>query len=153
MSDKVKLDDRVWKELRAQVSEASKMHVRVGVFQDSGFADDGETTIAEIAAIHEYGAPGANIPERSFIRRTFNEQKNSLEQMMLRLARLVLSEKADVPQALNQLGAWGAAAVKNTIRKRIPPPLKQATIDRKGSSTPLVDTGQLLDSITWEVIE
>ena len=34
---------------------------------------------AKIAAHHEYGAPAAGIPERSFIRSTFNEEKGKLE--------------------------------------------------------------------------
>ena len=34
---------------------------------------------AQIAAHHEFGAPAAGIPERSFIRSTFNEEKDKLE--------------------------------------------------------------------------
>ncbi|MCJ7694313.1 MAG: hypothetical protein MUO40_02705 [Anaerolineaceae bacterium] len=34
---------------------------------------------AQIAAHHEFGAPAAGIPERSFIRSTFNEEKGKLE--------------------------------------------------------------------------
>ena len=32
------------------------------------------------------------------------------------------------------------------------PPLAESTIRRKGSSNPLIDTGQLRSSITWQVV-
>lgn len=37
---------------------------------------------AEIATHHEFGAPAAGIPERSFIRSTFNEEKGKMEKIV-----------------------------------------------------------------------
>lgn len=37
---------------------------------------------AKIAIHHEYGAPAANIPERSFIRSTFNEEKRQISKII-----------------------------------------------------------------------
>lgn len=37
---------------------------------------------AKIAIHHEYGAPAANIPERSFIRSTFNEEKRQIRNIV-----------------------------------------------------------------------
>ena len=37
---------------------------------------------AEIAKVHEFGYPPKNIPERSFIRSTFNEEKSKLEKII-----------------------------------------------------------------------
>jgi hypothetical protein len=41
--------------------------------------------------------------------------------------------------------------VQMRISQGIPPALAQATVDRKKSSVPLVDTGQLRSAITWQV--
>lgn len=156
----VKVDDHVWKELRAKLGPAAKARVKVGVLESEGAKPhdgDPRITLAELAAIHEYGAPRAGIPARSYLRRTFEEGRSQLEQTMVKLARGVVGARLEVEDALNQLGAWGAAAVKNRIKAHIPPPLKAATVKKKlsaghaGGSTPLVATGQLLNSITWEI--
>lgn len=57
-------------EMLDQVSHEMEgdLTVKVGVFGSR----------AGVAAIHEYGAPGANIPERSFERSTFSEQKENV---------------------------------------------------------------------------
>jgi hypothetical protein len=51
------------------------------------------------------------------------------------------------------LGQQMVSDVNQTVRSGagVPPPLKPATIARKGSSRPLVDTGRLLSAITWVV--
>ena len=54
-------------------------------------------------------------------------------------------------QALNQVGAAVAGMVQAKIASNIPPALAPETIERKGSSVALIDTGQLRSSITWQV--
>lgn len=146
-------DDRVWRRLREKIKGISKAHVRVGVI-DGGRAHGG-ITMGELAAIHEFGAPAAGIPERSFLRFTFKARAEDLAKIAERLARGLLAEKIELKAALGVLGAWGAAAVKKSITARIIRPqlieseAGRRTIARKGSSTTLVDTGQLVNSITW----
>lgn len=57
-------------EMLDQVSHEmeGELTVKVGIFGSK----------APIATIHEYGAHGANIPERSFERSTFSEQKENV---------------------------------------------------------------------------
>lgn len=157
MAQKPKLDDRAWKELRRKVIEmAAGSRVKVGVLSEAGgdkeHNDDG-ITLVELAAIHEYGSPAANIPERSFIRRTFSEKAEELAKMQEKLVAAIVNRKMDVRTALEALGQWGAAEVKKTIKTgpHIPPPLKKKTADRKGSDRPLVDTGLLANSVTHVV--
>lgn len=157
MSLKVKLDDGLWRKMRRRVGELDTRRLQVGVLASRGgnALHDKESglTMIELAAIHEFGSPAANIPERSFIRRTFEKKDRETVRLLRRLAHAVVTGKMDARKALNLLGAWGASQVKATIAEGpgIPPPLAPATIERKGSSRPLVDTGRLLDSITWEV--
>jgi hypothetical protein len=71
-----------------------------------------------------------------------------------KITKAIVLGAVDVRQGIGMLGAWGAAQVKNTITQTdIPPPLAPSTIAAKGSSKPLVDTGQMLNAITWEVID
>lgn len=155
MAINVKMDDHVFRELEAKLGKAKNAHVKVGVLESQGAttSSDGETTLAELAAIHEFGAPRANIPARSFLRATFTQDpgREGVSKMLNSLARGIIAERLEVKEALDRLGAWAVAQVKRRIKAHIPPPLKPATIKAKGSSTPLVDTGQLINAITWEV--
>ena len=144
--------------LKAKLGELSKARVKVGVLQgadESVETEHGELTIAELAAVHEFGAPSVGIPERSFIRGTFNspEGQEEITKFTTELADQIIKNEVAPRQALQMLGAKGAAMVRAKIRSHVPPPLKQATIDRKGSSTPLVDTGHLINAVSWETVE
>lgn len=151
---KVVFDLTPWKTLLKSVVEMNTARARVGVL--GGKAEEehrgGDVTNAELAAIHEFGTE--DIPERSFLRATFYGTRNAeLRALTARLCKLVLEGKMNVKRAIGIIGAWGARAVKAEIVAGIDPPLQEATIERKGSSTPLIDTGQLLGAITWDSTE
>jgi len=148
-------NDRPWRELLARL-KTRDAHVKVGILQArGGDADAGDgMTMVGLGTIHEFGAPAAGIPERSFIRRTFADPAPT-KAVAARLVTQVVEGGMSLRTALDALGAWGAAAVKKTITAgpHIPPALKPATVARKGSDRPLVDTGRLVGSISWEVSE
>ncbi len=52
--------------------EADRNRVLVGVFGE----------YAVVAAVHEFGAPGKNIPERGYIRPTFDEKKDEVRRLI-----------------------------------------------------------------------
>lgn len=136
--------------------EQSKKKVRVGIFADKGGSatyEGSDVTIAEVAAIHEYGSPRANIPQRSFLRSTVNGNKGEIAKLMKRIGKGVFKNKLTLDQGLDLLGIDLVSKVKKRITGNppIPPPLKPETIARKGSDRPLVDTGQLVNSITYTV--
>lgn len=54
-------------------------------------------------------------------------------------------------QAADMIGAKAAAVMKNTIRDFDNPPNAPSTIARKKSDNPLVDTGLMMQSVTWDV--
>ncbi len=106
-------------------------------------------SLLEVAVVHEFGA--GPVPQRSFIRATIDTKRSDIEAEMANLARGVVSGKIDGRAALDLLGAKVAGWCQARIAAGIAPALKPATIRRKGSSTPLVDTGQLRSAITWRV--
>jgi len=150
-------DTKKWDAIRKAVAKAGASHVRVGVLQSKGGSATAESGISmvELAAIHEFGAPGAGIPERSFIRSTLRVRKAAeLARVQTKLATAIIEKNMPVKKALGILGSWAATECKNTITQTaIPPPLKAATIARKGSDRALVDTGRLLGAISYEVVE
>lgn len=144
------VDDTRFRALRSKLErQLGGTVVKVGVF--------GGGEKAEIAATHEFGSrPGKvpRVPERSFLRRTFLNEKDRFQKTLTLAAKRVV-EGMPVTQALHAVGEMAAAAVKRTISTgpHIPPPLAASTIKRKkGKRRPLVDTGRnLLDAITFQV--
>lgn len=149
-------DDRVWRELRRRLRALGKVgaHVKVGVFGSAGAHAGSGISMVEIAAVHEFGSPSIGVPSRSFIRAGILEKKEEMQKFLVALAKQVVTSqsRSAVTQALEKLGLWAQTAVKKKITGGdIPPPLAPATIARKGSSKPLVDTGQLVNSIAYQV--
>jgi hypothetical protein len=121
--------------------------LRVGIL-DKGDDDHAGLTVAELAAIHEFGL---GVPERSFIRGWYDENIDQIRELIKKqLARVARGEVSEV-NAWKQLGALFVAQIQKRIVERIPPPLAESTIKAKGSDVPLVDTGQLKSSITFKV--
>jgi hypothetical protein len=149
---KTTADDRVWRRLRAKVKDVNKRIVKVGILSGEAYEDG--TTIAEVGAFHEYGSADGRLPERSWMRRTFIEQRQKHIRLLADLARNILSERMSPDKALGVLGSWAVTAIRTTIRQNIPPALKPETIRRKTVGgkqgfIALIDTARLWNSITW----
>lgn len=146
--------------LVAKLRELKTLKVKVGVLGDAGASPDG-TPLAEIAAVHEFGTSPSSkiqIPQRSFIRSTFRRTTSDRQKLTERLLKGVLNGKLSAEQALELLGQWSVGQIKDTIVKRMtegpdPQELKPETIARKGSSTPLIDTGLMRNSITYALVK
>lgn len=149
---KVKVDDKAWKQLARHLKSIKRegASIRVGVLS-SATREDGADMVV-IAAVHEFGSPSIGVPERSFIRSGIREERDSLVKLLNVVARSIVGEKMTVDEGLGRLGLWAQTVVrKKIISGTITPPLAASTIARKGSDKPLIDTGQLVNSITWEI--
>jgi hypothetical protein len=137
------------KRILRDLDAAAGWQVTVGVHGENA-GDRGDFTEIDnvaLAAIHEFGAPGAKIPERSFLRTAFDKNVKKYVLVLLDGARRIVSGKGTAKQAVGLAGEVAVADVVNLINAGIDPPNAPATIAEKGSSTPLVDTGQLKQSI------
>lgn len=130
-------------------------YVKVGVLDDGGPGSEKSKTgltVARIAAIHEFGS--GKIPERSFMRSTFAEQRPKYVRAIRGLIRDALLGKIAPVQTLQTLGLRLASDMKRKITAGdgVPPPNAPSTISRKGSFRTLVDTGRMLAAITWAYV-
>lgn len=132
-----------------RMKDFAKTGVKVGILEGAGMHDgDGEAmTVAQIAAIHEFGM--GNMPERSFIRAGTDEARPQIG----RLSEHLVKGEADAVTAANQLGAFAAAKIQAKIVAGPFVPNSEATVAKKGSSRPLIDTGQMRQSVTWAVVD
>lgn len=137
-----------------------KPYVKWGwIVEGKGTDKHGESdlTNATIAAIHEFGAPKANVPERSHMRSSFDDNRPALVKTTRFLAGKVLDGRITVSKALDILGLIGLTNLQKKIRSGIPPPLSQRTLDQraaKGDANPtaLIDTAEMVNSSTFAKI-
>lgn len=139
------------KGLQKRMEALGLQRVKVGVPGTATEADG--TKIAMIAAVHEFGRPDLGIPERPFLRGSILASRQKYIKMAKRGAKKVAEGVMDSGTVYRLIGAEAVGNVQEYIRNADFVPLKPATIKRKGSSKPLIDTGQLRQSITYVVTE
>lgn len=143
--------DRGWRRIEREVRRSrGKPHVQVGVFGVEAAKDHGGIPNVDVAAIHELGLD-PRIPERSSIRGTVDERRKRITTAIRKSADLTLQGLLSMHAALERVGLYVQGQIRQRISTGIPPPNAPATVARKGSSTPLIDTGQLRASIDYEV--
>lgn len=120
--------------------------VRVGLPKGSNDYPDGTSVIA-VGTTHEFGSPSRNIPQRSFLRATLTDKRREYKQLLRELARKIVNNEMTKNQALGLTGLKFQGDVQERITNGIEPELKW----REG--TPLIDTGHLRQSITFEIDE
>jgi len=135
--------------------EKSKRVVQVGFPSSKTHSPDG-TSMAFIASVHEYGAPSAGIPERPFLKAGIEGGKEGQARLnKVNLVR-ILNGETDFDTALMQLGEMAKGNVQDYINQGDFAPILPATIAARkrrsvGSSKPLVDTGQMRQSVSYEL--
>jgi len=159
----MKLTDKITKKGKAFYKKLSAINnprteVSVGVFDDSGDEPDG-TPLVEIARIHEFGGKTIttkdgrtiqNPPRRSWLRDTFDLERRKLEKRWTVTMRNAAFGKGPVKKYYDQFGALFASDIQLRISNGINPPNAETTIMIKGSSKPLIDTGNFRSSITFK---
>lgn len=104
--------------------------------------------LAVIAAIHEFGLD--DMPQRSFLRSAYDENLSMIDKMIQRVANGAVFGLG-TNAALNQLGNVVQGMVQRKIVDGPFVPNSPATIKRKKSSKPLIDTGHLRQSIHYVI--
>lgn len=149
----VTVRDRGAKRLLATLGAAKVATVvEVGVLGAEGDAphQGGPVTVAQVA---EWAELGIGQPMRSWLRGFVDEAGPEIERRIAIETKAVLEGKRTRAQALARVGAWIVGGIQARIARGIAPPNAESTIRRKGSSTPLIDKGQLRSSITSRVVD
>jgi len=135
-----------------QLTDLMKKHViTIGIHDKDSSRDGGDLPNAQIGYIHEWGL--GNNPKRSFLRSTADEKRDSWLKLLERAFKKVAHRQMSARTAFELIGNKAAHDVVMKINSNIPPELSEATKDRKGKSTALIDTGQLKNSIDFEIKE
>lgn len=150
MAATVRTVDRGARRLVREIGKGT-VSIRVGVLGGDGEKEyeKGDVTVALVAMWHEFGL--GNYPARSWLRGWVDENEKEIQARVSAELRGVLEGKRTIRQAADRVGVWAVASIQKRIADGIPPALAQSTIDRKGSSVPLIDTGQLRSSISYQI--
>jgi hypothetical protein len=147
----IKEKDKGWDKIKKELKRLDKSYTKIGI-QAGESRKDGKDMVV-IAATHEFGTNKAGknknikIPERSFLRTGIDNNKKKINNFIFELIGEVEDGKINAKQAVGNLGEFGEGLIKRRITVLKSPPLKSETISKKGSSNPLIDTGQLKASI------
>ena len=103
--------------------------VMVGVPEEKGSRREGEINNAELAYIHDKGAPDANIPARPFMEPGIKAVQDQIATEMENAGKAIFRGGASsVTTYLNRVGVIATRSIKNKISEGIPPPLAPSTI-------------------------
>lgn len=132
-------------------------HVEVGWLGNQSHLGHGggkrSITMADLAAIHYYGAPSKNIPKRDVITPALEQNQEKYLGFMERSIPALIEGSMDLRTMWEYLGMEGQADIQKQMVTARLAPLHPRTIKRKGSSRPLIDTGQLRQDVTYIVSE
>lgn len=160
-----------WKTVTNRLPEVSKTVKSISGKKVKVGALSGEN--AWLAGIHEYGcritvtpkmraflhANGLHlkdstteiiIPERSFLRTGHDENADRILKQTERALSQVVAKKMSIDDMLDLYGQQMATAIKLFARNLDTPQNHPYTIEQKGSSNPLVSTGNMIESITFK---
>lgn len=97
--------------------------------------------------------PRVTIPERSYIRAGYDGNKDLIAAACSQAVKAVISGQIDAVTAANHVGVASVNLIKRYMRSAGYRPKSAITLaSAPGKTTPLIQTGRLLESITYEVI-
>lgn len=105
--------------------------------------------VVNVAFWNEFGTK--NIPERSFLRSTMIAH-NSYKAEIRKIGKGVFKSAKNATVELEKLGAKAVGDIQKTITDVRIPPNAASTAEIKRSRNPLIDTGFLRSSVTYELI-
>lgn len=131
-----------------ELEELTKLEVAVG-YQQGETSEDG-VDMVDIALFNELGT--VHSPSRPFIRDSLNNNKDKISQFMQSAAKGIVNGKS-AEDVLKKIGTFQKGLIQKEITSGNFVPNSPATIRKKGSSTPLIDTGRMRQSVNFVVRE
>lgn len=133
--------------------------VEMGFFETARYTDG--TPVASVAVVHELGSVKKGIPPRSFLNPALEGNRKKYASVIAQGVKSAIAGKISVIQLLGQVGEFAVGDIKKEISEIENPKLQESTLrarDRRhysgvGSSKPLVDTGVLIESVSYRVSE
>jgi hypothetical protein len=121
--------------------------LRVGFLEGSTNAKG--VSIPMYAAVNEFGAPSRGQPPRPFFRNFIHKYSPGWPKIMKNVLK---GTNYDVQRTFDLLGEQMEGELRQSINDLVSPPLAQFTIDRKGFDKPLIEHGDMVNSVKHEIV-
>jgi hypothetical protein len=102
------------------------------------------------AVWNEFGT--RRIPERPFFRRAMRNNRDKYAATLRAAAPSIFTGQVQPASVLHRLGIMAQGDIQHEIDVTYVPPNAPATVVRKGSSHPLIDTGSMRRAVTWRTV-
>jgi len=145
--------------------------VEIGIFGD----DEEGSHLVMIASVHEFGCrievtprmrgflhhigihlrpetTHIDIPERSYMRSTIDGKQSEIDNMVRNQVINVVAMRTTAHTALGRIGDYVTGLIQRRITQLDTPPNHPVTMERKGSTNPLISSGRLRQNVTWRVV-
>ncbi|EBG3700921.1 hypothetical protein E1871_19530 [Salmonella enterica subsp. enterica serovar Mgulani] len=139
--------DKVMDALDKAANLFENLQLKVGFLEGATYPDG--TPVPMVAATNEFGNPANNQPPRPFFRNAISTHETEWQEAMANL----IENGGDTSDVLSIIGEIIVDDIKGSIRQLEAPPLSPVTIARKGFDKPLIDTSNMLNSVSYEVSE
>lgn len=145
--------DHGYKKIVEEIKSFEKSFVKVGVLSNAGKEKDG-TDLVDVATFNEYGT--SRIPSRPFMAQTFDKNQNDIHNNLENGLGAIIDGKRTSEMVLKEIGVWYQGQIRKMFRDGDYTPNAPSTIRIKtkgagGDTTPLIDTGRLIQSINYTV--
>lgn len=149
------------KRLAQMLDAIQQTTVKVGVLEKAGNhrGGDDDVTVAQVAYWNEYGTE--NAPPRPAFRLAMEQNNATITQALERATKVIVDSttksstenpKSVAKKTMSQVGLLVQGMIQQSITDLKDPPNAPRTIAMKGSSNPLIDSGQYRKSITYAVV-
>lgn len=133
-----------------EILKLKNINIKIGLFGSGKI----EENVAERGAKNELGTKEGT-PSRPFMRMAFD---NNLEININSIQKLYKNfvkgkGKTETKQLISKIGVLFEGQIKKTIKTGNFEPLSIVTIEKKGSTRPLIDTGVMLNSVKYQIIK
>lgn len=139
--------DKGLKRIVGDLKSLNGISVVSGITKDKQYSDG--TPVGAVAFFNEFGTD--TIPQRSFLRSSFDENNQKLEDTYKVLYSRLLQGKESADRMMRKLGFMMETFIRNKIQSNIPPANAPSTLARKPGTRTLLDSQLMFRSVASEV--
>ena len=144
---KVRVDTKNFDKLIAKL-KGKQIKVKVGVVDNAKHPKG--ITMTQLAQIMHFGTRDGKIPARPFVTDAIKRREAELTKLLAKLCKGIVEGKLGPSQAAGLLGLWAQNAIRRDIvNGKLYVKNAIATLAKKKSRKPLIDSGIFLGSIKW----
>ena len=135
---------------KLKLAQSLNFDILAGIPEDTAPYPTGEN-VAMVGAKNEFGSEADRIPPRPFLQTTLDKNKKYYGENMVQIVEGVMKRGRDAMKGGGLLGTIVQDDIKRKIEAIKYPPNSAYTIEKKGSSNPLIDTGHMIQSIRYKI--